>query len=74
MKIDGGCHCGRVTYEAEIDPDKAAICHCTHKKRAIATITIANTMAKIASPKMVRLIAKPFQSDSSATAALSSSA
>jgi hypothetical protein len=29
MKIDGGCHCGRVTYEAEIDLDKAAICHCT---------------------------------------------
>ena len=29
MKIDGGCHCGRVTYEAEIDPDKTAICHCT---------------------------------------------
>ncbi len=29
MKIDGGCHCGAITYEAEIDPDKAAICHCT---------------------------------------------
>ena len=22
MKIDGGCHCGYITYEAEIDPDK----------------------------------------------------
>ncbi len=29
MKIDGGCHCGYVTYEAEVDPDKTAICHCT---------------------------------------------
>jgi hypothetical protein len=29
MKIDGGCHCGNITYEAEVDPEKAAICHCT---------------------------------------------
>ncbi len=29
MKIDGGCHCGAITYEAEIDPEKAGICHCT---------------------------------------------
>ena len=29
MKIDGGCHCGYVTYVAEIDPDKVGICHCT---------------------------------------------
>ena len=28
MKIDGSCHCGRISYEAEVDPDKAAICHC----------------------------------------------
>lgn len=28
MKIDGRCHCGYVTYEAEIDPEKAIICHC----------------------------------------------
>src|SRR5690349_6652200 len=29
MKIDGSCHCGAIRYEAEIDPDKANICHCT---------------------------------------------
>ena len=29
MKIDGGCHCGYITYEAEIDADKTLICHCT---------------------------------------------
>ena len=29
MKIDGGCHCGYITYEAEADPQKAFICHCT---------------------------------------------
>ena len=29
MKIDGGCHCGYIVYEAEADPEKATICHCT---------------------------------------------
>ena len=29
MKIDGGCHCGYIAYEAEADPAKARICHCT---------------------------------------------
>jgi hypothetical protein len=29
MKIDGGCHCGHITYAAEIDPEKVVICHCT---------------------------------------------
>ena len=29
MKIDGGCHCGYITFEAEVDPGKVTICHCT---------------------------------------------
>jgi hypothetical protein len=29
MQIDGQCHCGHVKYEAEIDPAKVSICHCT---------------------------------------------
>src|SRR5689334_5552478 len=29
MKIDGQCHCGEITYEAEIDPDRVSVCHCT---------------------------------------------
>ena len=29
MQIDGQCHCGRVAYEAEIDPEAVSICHCT---------------------------------------------
>lgn len=28
MKVDGGCHCGAITYEAVVDPEKVAICHC----------------------------------------------
>ena len=29
MKIDGECHCGAVTYEAQVNPDLVVICHCT---------------------------------------------
>ena len=29
MKIDGCCHCGRISYEADINPDYVVICHCT---------------------------------------------
>jgi hypothetical protein len=28
MKIDGSCHCGYLTYEAEINPDHLGVCHC----------------------------------------------
>ena len=29
MKIDGNCHCGYVTFEAEADPETTTICNCT---------------------------------------------
>lgn len=29
MRVDGSCHCGQVTYTAEVDPDKVEVCHCT---------------------------------------------
>src|SRR5215213_7475356 len=29
MRIDGRCHCGFISYEAEIDPEEVLICHCT---------------------------------------------
>ena len=29
MKVDGRCHCGAIVFEAEIDPARVTICHCT---------------------------------------------
>jgi len=29
MKVDGACHCGAITVEGEIDPERVTICHCT---------------------------------------------
>ena len=28
MKVHGSCHCGDITYEAEVDPANVGICHC----------------------------------------------
>jgi hypothetical protein len=29
MRVNGSCHCGQVTYEAEVEPDRVSICNCT---------------------------------------------
>ena len=29
MKVDGACHCGAITIDGEVDPEKTVICHCT---------------------------------------------
>ena len=28
MKIDGRCHCGSISYVAEVDPENVYLCHC----------------------------------------------
>jgi len=37
MKIHGSCHCGYVTFEAEADPEKVTICHCTDCQQSTGT-------------------------------------
>lgn len=29
MRATGRCYCGQITFEAEIDPDRVRVCHCT---------------------------------------------
>ena len=29
MHVDGSCHCGAIRFEAEIEPSRVGICHCT---------------------------------------------
>jgi hypothetical protein len=29
MHVSGRCHCGKITFTAEIDPAQVRICHCT---------------------------------------------
>lgn len=37
MHITGRCHCGAITYEAEIDPEDVSICHCTDCQQLTGT-------------------------------------
>ena len=45
MRIEGGCHCGRITYEADVDPEMVAICHCTDCQTLTGTAFRANIQA-----------------------------
>jgi hypothetical protein len=29
MLIGGACHCGSISFTAEIDPSRVMVCHCT---------------------------------------------
>jgi hypothetical protein len=33
MNVSGGCHCGAIAFEAEVDPKTVGICHCTDCQR-----------------------------------------
>ncbi len=57
MKIDGGCHCGNITYEAEINPDKVSICHCTDCQ--LLSATAFRVVVQVPEDKFKLLKAKP---------------
>jgi hypothetical protein len=47
MQIDGACHCGAISFGAEIDPRRVLVCHCTDCQtlsggpfRAVVTVPI----------------------------------
>ena len=42
MKITGGCHCGHISYEAEVDPATVRVCHCADCQKLTGTAFRAN--------------------------------
>lgn len=40
-RMSGGCACGRVRFEAEVENDEAYVCHCRMCQRATGSISIA---------------------------------
>lgn len=48
MHVDGGCHCGNIQFEAEIDPDAVSICHCTDCQQLTGTAYRVNVRVKAA--------------------------
>ena len=47
MKVEGQCHCGAISYEAEVEPDNIAICHCRDYQRLLGTAFRANVPAPV---------------------------
>ncbi len=39
--MTGGCACGRIRFEAEIDSDEAYLCHCRMCQRASGNVSLA---------------------------------
>lgn len=59
MKVEGSCHCGQITFEADIDPDAVRICHCTDCQtltgsvyRVTAETPAASFVLRSGSPKI----------------------
>jgi hypothetical protein len=40
-KMTGGCACGRIRFDAEIDSDEAYLCHCRMCQRASGNVSLA---------------------------------
>ncbi|MBM3343775.1 MAG: GFA family protein [Betaproteobacteria bacterium] len=46
MHVDGGCHCGNITYEAQVDPARVSICHCTDCQQLTGTAYRVNVRVR----------------------------
>ena len=53
MKVHGSCHCGFIAFEAEADPDKVSICHCTDCQASTGSTFRTNVPVAGASLKML---------------------
>lgn len=53
MRVTGSCQCGEVRYDAEIDPLRIGICHCTDCQRLTGS---AYRVTAAAIPGSLRLV------------------
>lgn len=60
MKIDGACYCGEITYEAEVDPEKVAICNCMDCQRMSGSNVRTNVYVDESHLKFVTGAAKEY--------------
>lgn len=49
MRVDGRCHSGAITYEAEVDPANVGVCHCADCQRLTGSAFRVNVQAPAAS-------------------------
>jgi hypothetical protein len=54
MKIDGACHCGAIAFEAEVDPARVGMCHCTDCQTLSGSAFRVNVTAAAATFRLLR--------------------
>ncbi len=53
MKVEGRCHCGAITFEAEVEPDTISLCHCTDCQMLTGTAFRSSIVAPAASFRLL---------------------
>lgn len=46
MKVNGACHCGQISYEGEVEPERSVVCHCVDCQ------TVTGTAYRVSVPTM----------------------
>ena len=54
MKVDGGCHCGAIAYEAEVEPGTMTVCHCIDCQVQSGSAFRANIQAPAAGFRLLK--------------------
>jgi hypothetical protein len=54
MQVEGKCHCGKIAYQATVDPDTVLLCHCTDCQTLTGSPFRANIQAPAASFVLLR--------------------
>jgi hypothetical protein len=47
MHVDGACHCGEITFTAEVEPESLSLCHCTDCQAMSGTAFRANIACSV---------------------------
>ena len=56
VRVDGRCHCGNIRYQAEVDPGKVNVCHCTDCQMLTGSAFRANVQAPRESLEALHLL------------------
>jgi len=54
MHVDGECHCGRIAYEAKVDPERSAICNCTDCQKFSGSPWRASVPSRVEAFRLLR--------------------
>jgi hypothetical protein len=54
VKVDGSCHCGKIAFEANVDPATVTICHCRDCQNLTGSTSCANVQTPAESFVLLR--------------------